>query len=119
MLRLINFAHSEIFLLGTLGALFAASLLGYHTGEATPALTGLIVFLIVGTLFAATLAGGGAVLLERLAYRRLRHRGASRLAALISAIGASFAMSEIFALRYGRDATEGGPVPRGPASHPR
>jgi branched-chain amino acid transport system permease protein len=106
VLRLINFAHSEIFLLGTLGALFAASLLGYHTGEATPAFGGLILFLVVGTVFAATLAGGGAVLLERLAYRRLRHRGASRLAALISAIGASFAMAELFALRYGRDSLQ-------------
>jgi branched-chain amino acid transport system permease protein len=109
VLRLINFAHSEIFMLGTLGALYTASLLGYHAGSATPAITGLVVFLLVGTLFSAALAGGGAVLLERLAYRRLRHQGSSRLAALISAIGASFAMQEMFALRYGRDALQ---VPR-------
>ncbi len=109
VLRLINFAHTEIFMLGTLGALYAASLLGYHAGAATPAITGLVVFLVVGTLIASALAGGGAVLLERLAYRRLRHRGSSRLAALISAIGASFAMQEMFALRYGRDALQ---VPR-------
>jgi branched-chain amino acid transport system permease protein len=37
------------------------------------------------------------------AYRPLRKRGASRLAALISAIGASFFLQEVFALRYGRD----------------
>ena len=36
--------------------------------------------------------------LERIAYRPLRRRGASRLAALISAIGMSFALQEIFAL---------------------
>jgi branched-chain amino acid transport system permease protein len=43
------------------------------------------------------------VLLERIAYRPLRRRGASRLAALISAIGASLFLQEVFALRYGRD----------------
>jgi branched-chain amino acid transport system permease protein len=43
-------------------------------------------------------SGGTALLLERVAYRPLRKRGASRLAALISAIGASFALQEIFAI---------------------
>ncbi len=43
-------------------------------------------------------SGGTALLLERVAYRPLRRRGASRLAALISAIGASFALQEIFAI---------------------
>jgi branched-chain amino acid transport system permease protein len=44
-----------------------------------------------------------AFLLERVAYRPLRRRTTSRLAALISAIGASFFIQEVFALRYGRD----------------
>ena len=39
-----------------------------------------------------------AVLLERVAYRPLRQHGASRLAALISAIGASIFLQELFAL---------------------
>ena len=43
-------------------------------------------------------SGGTAILLERVAYRPLRRRGASRLAALISAIGASLALQEIFAI---------------------
>jgi branched-chain amino acid transport system permease protein len=43
------------------------------------------------------------VVLERVAYRPLRKRGAGRLAALISAIGASFFLQEVFGLRYGRD----------------
>jgi branched-chain amino acid transport system permease protein len=38
------------------------------------------------------------MLLERIAYRPLRKRGASRLAALISAIGASLFLQELFAL---------------------
>src|SRR5262249_51630682 len=49
---------------------------------------------------AAGMVGSGvtAVILERIAYRPLRRRGASRLAALISAIGASFFLQELFAL---------------------
>ena len=50
-----------------------------------------------------TASGGAAVLLERIAYRPLRKRGASRLAALISAIGASLFLQELFALWQGRD----------------
>src|SRR5205814_1664654 len=38
------------------------------------------------------------ILLERLAYRPLRRRGSSRLAALISAIGASIFLQEFFKL---------------------
>jgi branched-chain amino acid transport system permease protein len=48
-------------------------------------------------------SGGAAVLLELIAYRPLRKRGASRLAALISAIGASFFLQELFARFFGRD----------------
>jgi branched-chain amino acid transport system permease protein len=63
---------------------------------------------VIGILLLALLAGmlasgAAAVLLERIAYRPLRRRGASRLAALISAIGASLFLQEAFALRYGRD----------------
>src|SRR6202043_2474892 len=49
---------------------------------------------------------GVALLLERVAYRPLRRRGASRLAALISAIGMSFALQEIFGIYYTRDAIQ-------------
>ena len=52
---------------------------------------------------AMVFSGGSAVVLERIAYRPLRRRGATRLAALISAIGASFAIAEFVALRRGRD----------------
>jgi branched-chain amino acid transport system permease protein len=48
-------------------------------------------------------SGVTAVLLERVAYRPLRKRGATRLAALISAIGASFFLSEFVAWRRGRE----------------
>jgi branched-chain amino acid transport system permease protein len=105
VLRLINFAHSEVFMLGTVGTLVGASAIGLTSKD--PARTGLA---LVGTLlfclvFAMAFSGATAVLLERIAYRPLRKRGGSRLAALISAIGASFFLQELFAQKalLGRD----------------
>jgi branched-chain amino acid transport system permease protein len=104
VLRLINFANSEIFMLGTLGALFATKWMGIEPG-ADSVQTGLVlVAVFLGCLLAAMVfSGASAVALERIAYRPLRKRGATRLAALISAIGASFAIAEFVALRRGRD----------------
>ncbi|MEU8267341.1 branched-chain amino acid ABC transporter permease [Sphaerisporangium sp. NPDC049002] len=95
VLRLINFAHSEVFMIGTMASAFVVMTLGI-----TQPLTGLA---LVGGLLLMVLAGGfasagSAMLLERIAYRPLRKRGASRLAALISAIGASLFLQELFAL---------------------
>ncbi|RKS84237.1 branched-chain amino acid transport system permease protein [Motilibacter peucedani] len=96
VLRLINFAHSEIFMIGTFAALGTVSMFGLDA----PA-TG---FLLVAVLLCATAAGmlaagASAVVLERVAYRPLRNRGSNRLAALISAIGASLFLQELFAAR--------------------
>jgi branched-chain amino acid transport system permease protein len=48
-------------------------------------------------------SGLAAVVMERVAYRPLRKRGAPRLAALITAIGISLFLQELFAVRYGRE----------------
>jgi branched-chain amino acid transport system permease protein len=48
-------------------------------------------------------SGLTAVAMERIAYRPLRRRGAPRLAALITAIGVSLFLQELFAARYGRE----------------
>ncbi|HEY2176644.1 MAG TPA: branched-chain amino acid ABC transporter permease [Mycobacteriales bacterium] len=100
VLRLINFAHSEIFMIGTFASLFTLHALGINGAQTGFALVGVIA---VCALAAMAASGASAVILERVAYRPLRKRGASRLAALISAIGASFFLQEVFALRYGRD----------------
>jgi branched-chain amino acid transport system permease protein len=100
VLRLINFAHSEIFMIGTFASLFTLHALGINGAQTGFALVGVIA---VCALAAMAASGVSAVILERVAYRPLRRRGASRLAALISAIGASFFLQEVFALRYGRD----------------
>jgi branched-chain amino acid transport system permease protein len=94
VLKLINFAHSEVFMVGTMAVLGLVTLLNVQT---PPPVAGLIGLLICA-LAAMIASGGTAVLLERVAYRPLRRRGASRLAALISAIGASLALQEIFAI---------------------
>ncbi len=100
VLQLINFAHSEVFMVGTFASLFTLHGLGVTGPQTGLALVG--VLLVCGL---AAMAGSAttAFLLERVAYRPLRRRTTSRLAALISAIGASFFIQEVFALRYGRD----------------
>src|SRR5512139_2208775 len=95
VLRLINFAHSEIFMIGTYAALGVLMMVGVTAPLSGFALLGMLVLLLVVAMAAS---GGAAVALERVAYRPLRRRGASRLAALISAIGASFFLQELFAL---------------------
>lgn len=103
MLRLINFAHSEIFMIGIFASLFTMHGLGIETAD--PARTGVsLVLTLAAVLVVAMLASGIAALaMERIAYRPLRRRGAPRLAALITAIGISLFLQELFAARYGRD----------------
>ena len=100
VLRLINFAHSEIFMVGTFAALGALNLFNIDSPQSGLALAGVLLMMLA---VAMAVSGGAAVLLERIAYRPLRRRGASRLAALISAIGASFFLQELFAIWQGRD----------------
>jgi branched-chain amino acid transport system permease protein len=107
VLRLINFAHSEVFLVGTYGAFLSMQWMGIEVfgSDGYPYETGivLVLILLVNLLVAMAFSGLCAVLLERLAYRPLRKRGAPRLAFLISAIGASFVIFEAVAWWRGRD----------------
>jgi branched-chain amino acid transport system permease protein len=96
VLRLINFAHSEVFMWGSFGAVWAMTLFGARTGMSWPAAIGL---LLVALVAAMAVSGGVALVVERIAYRRLREKHAPPLVALISAIGASFMLSEIMGLR--------------------
>ena len=95
VLRLINFAHSEVFMIGSFSALFVLQKLGLDHVSTGLTLVGIV---LVSVAAAMVGSGGTAVVLERVAYRPLRRRGASRLAALISAIGASIFLQELFAL---------------------
>ncbi|MDQ3678945.1 MAG: branched-chain amino acid ABC transporter permease [Actinomycetota bacterium] len=103
VLKLINFAHSEIFMIGVFASLFALHGLGVEGGDTPKTGVALAATLVVVVLVAMAASGLTAVVLERVAYRPLRRRGAPRLAALITAIGVSLFLQELFAVRYGRD----------------
>ena len=102
VLQLINFAHSEVFMISFYAALHAIpNLFGVEEGSPVAGMTLVLVFL--GTLIVCMAASGGAaVLLERFAYRPLRRRGAPRLSFLISAIGASLFLQYLFVLMDGQ-----------------
>ena len=95
VLRLINFANSEIFMVGTFAVVFAETGLTGNTLDSEP-LKGMQLILTLGLAMLIAMAASGftAVMVEILAYRRLRARGSNRLASLISAIGMSIALSE-------------------------
>jgi branched-chain amino acid transport system permease protein len=96
VLRLINFAHSEVFMLGMFGQYLALEALGFapsgNTYDQGVLLT--VSFLGAALIVGMLVSGGVAVGLERIAYRPLRKRGASSLVFLITAIGASFVLQE-------------------------
>ncbi|MBL1077944.1 branched-chain amino acid ABC transporter permease [Nocardia sp. 2] len=96
VLRLINFAHSEIFMIGLFGQYIGLMLLGFEPrGNAYNQGTFLtIVFLGLAMLIGMAISGGAALGLERVAYRPLRKRGARPLSFLITAIGMSFVLQE-------------------------
>ena len=93
VLRLINFAHGELFTLGAyLGFSFlASSFLGGRLGSGGG--------LVVLALLVMGLVGVAGVLLERAAYRPLRE--APRLSAVVSALGASIFLQNALMLVYG------------------
>ncbi|MEU0544807.1 branched-chain amino acid ABC transporter permease [Nocardia sp. NPDC005978] len=96
VLRLINFAHSEIFMLGMFGSYLGLELLGFAArGDVyNQGVVLTVVYLGIAMLIGMAVSGGAAVGLERVAYRPLRKRGAKPLAFLITAIGMSFVLQE-------------------------
>lgn len=96
VLNLINFAHGDILMVGAMVGVTVVHALQQHA----PALPGLLVLLMA---MAAAVPACIAVnlLIERIAYRRLRH--APRLAPLISAIGSSVVLQTLAMLVFGRN----------------
>ena len=100
VLRLINFAHSEIFMVGTFGSLLASSQFlnipllengdyPYRTGMT------LIFFLAVILIIAMVFSGVSAVMLERVAYRPLRGNG-DGIGAVVLAFLTALVVSLVF-----------------------
>jgi branched-chain amino acid transport system permease protein len=95
ILRMINFAHSEVFMSGPLTAYFLADAWGKSGFLDRNLVLGLLVIFALAMAVSTTVA----VLLERIAYRPLRF--APRLVPLITAIGASFFLQYFFRGLYG------------------
>jgi len=92
IIELINFAHGDIFMIGTLVVLAMLNI--FHVTEAShlsgwPLIGVLLATGVAATLICAVLG----VVIERIAYRPLRN--APRLAPLISAIGVSLILEDI------------------------
>jgi branched-chain amino acid transport system permease protein len=100
VLQLINFAHSEVFMSGAFGSFIVIHAV-VGSGRGTESWQVPLVILL-GIVSGAATAAAVAWSLERVAYRPLRKRGAPKLAFLISAIGASFFLSQFAGKLFNR-----------------
>jgi branched-chain amino acid transport system permease protein len=90
IVELINFAHGEIFMIGSfISASFIATIGLTIDSSAVAIFFGLLVTLVVAMLGSGTLN----TLIERVAYKPLR--GAPKLAPLITAVGMSFILQNV------------------------
>ncbi|WP_445739144.1 branched-chain amino acid ABC transporter permease [Paenibacillus sp. FSL H7-0323] len=91
IIKLINFAHGDVFMVGSFIGLFSAR---YLASAGLPPILVLLISLVISMTISALLG----MSIERLAYKPLRK--ASRIAVLITAIGVSFLLeySGVFVL---------------------
>jgi branched-chain amino acid transport system permease protein len=93
IIKLINFAHGEFFMVGSMLGYFVFETAGHSMGLGTG---GAAAFAIVLSMLTAAVGTGLlAVLTERLAYRPLQN--ASRIAALLTALGVSILLQNLAA----------------------
>ncbi|MGH7707507.1 MAG: branched-chain amino acid ABC transporter permease [Vulcanimicrobiaceae bacterium] len=96
IIELINFAHGDVYTLGSFFSLAILGLLGVSGELHGWPLIGTVIICSLGSMVLCGIVG---MLIERLAYRRLRN--APRLAPLITAIGVSFILENIMQLWLG------------------
>jgi len=97
ILKLLNFAHGDVFMVGSFIGFGALQALG---GSATPKVPVwlLLVLIVLAAMVGCALLG---VAIERFAYRPLRN--APRIAPLISALGVSFFLAYSVQLMFGSE----------------
>ena len=95
VLKLLNFAHGEVYMIG---AFIGFGVLSLSGGAFELSIS---VVLLIALMFAAAMVGAGllGVVIERFAYRPLRN--APRIAPLISALGVSFFLQASALLLFG------------------
>src|SRR5436305_1440702 len=95
VLKLLNFAHGDVFMVGSFIGFGVLQLLGGTSDPVVP------IWLLLVAVTAAAMAGCAAlgVVIERFAYRPLRD--APRIAPLISALGVSFFLAYSMQLLFG------------------
>ncbi len=96
IIELINFAHGDVYTLGTFFTLAILTALDVSGELHGLPLVGVILLAVIASMLLCGIVG---VLIERLAYRRLRN--APRLAPLITAIGMSFILENVMQLWRG------------------
>jgi branched-chain amino acid transport system permease protein len=96
IIELINFAHGEVFMLGSLTAAAMYSPLGLTPNTSAG---GLIIGLLAILVISMLVSGSLNVMIERVAYRPLR--SAPKLAPLITAVGMSFILQNVGILWIG------------------
>ncbi len=93
VLGLINFAHSEVFMIG---AVIGLEVFRFWGNPEAPVISNPFLLLLVALVFAAAGSGLMATLVERFAYRPLRKRGSKNiLVPMITAIGVSFLLQDL------------------------
>ena len=90
IIELINFAHGEVFMIGSFVSVSIWQTLGVTPDNATVAILG---SMLVGLILAMLASSSLNVMIERVAYKPLRN--APRLAPLITAIGMSFILQNV------------------------
>jgi branched-chain amino acid transport system permease protein len=90
IIELINFAHGEVFMIGSF---VAASFWGTLGLTLTTGVTGLVLGLAATLIVAMLICASLNVMIERVAYRPLRN--APKLAPLITAVGFSFILQNV------------------------
>ena len=95
VLGFINFAHGEVFMAGGMVGFFTANMLDERGMWTDQFVLSFVIIIVVAMVSSALVA----VIVERVAYRRLR--GAPRLIPLITSIGISFFLQYTFAGLFG------------------